>query len=181
MSAASTYAEALFGAALERDELQQTLEDLKGFVESLDENEELRLFYYGTQLPEGEKRRAIDGLSERMTRSSLNFLKVLSDNDRTEIVEDAVRNFEARVEEHLKRVEVELVTAVEISEEAVGRIQERLGRILEGRDVLLQRSVDPSLIGGAVFKFGGRRLDGSVRGQLEGLRDKMLERGVASG
>jgi F-type H+-transporting ATPase subunit delta len=181
VSAASTYAEALFGAALERDELQQTLEDLKGFVESLDENEELRLFYYGTQLPEEEKRRAIDGLSERMTGSSRNFLKVLSDNDRTEIVEDAVRNFEARVEEHLKRIEVELVTAVEVSEEAVGRIQERLGRILEGRDVLLQRSVDPALIGGAVFKFGGRRLDGSVRGQLEGLRDKMLERGVASG
>ena len=111
MSAASTYAEALFGAALERDELEQTLEELKGFVESLEENEELRLFFHSTQIPERQKRQAIDGLTERMTVSSRNFLKVLSDNDRTEIVEDVARNYEALVEEHLRRVEVELVTA----------------------------------------------------------------------
>lgn len=181
MSAASTYAEALFGAARERDELEQTLEDLKGFMESLGENEELRLFYHSTQIPEKQKRQAIDGLAERMTGSSRNFLKVLSDNDRTEMFEDVVRNYEVLVEEHLKRVEVQLVTAVEVSDETLGRIQERLGRILEGREVLLQKSVDPDLIGGAVFKFGGKRVDGSVRGQLDGLRDKMLERGVASG
>jgi F-type H+-transporting ATPase subunit delta len=181
LSAASTYAEALFGAALESDELEQTLEELKGFVESLQENEELRLFYHSTQIPESQKRRAIDGLAESMTLSSRNFLKVLSDNDRTEIIEDVARNYEALVEEHLKRVEVELVTAVEISEEALGRIQERLGKILEGREVLLQKRVDPHLIGGAVFRFGGRRVDGSVRGQLEALREQMLERGVASG
>jgi F-type H+-transporting ATPase subunit delta len=181
VSAASTYAEALFGAAVERGELEQTLEDLQGFAESLGENDELRLFYHSTQLPESQKRRAIDGLTERMTVSARNFLKVLSDNDRTEIVEDAVRNYEGLVEEHLSRVEVELVTAVEVSDERLGSIKERLGRILEGREVLLQQRVDPGLIGGAVFRFSGRRVDGSVRGQLEGLRDKMLERGVASG
>lgn len=181
MSAASTYAEALFGAARERDELEQTLEDLVGFVELLGENEELRLFYYSTQIAESQKRRAIDGLAERMTHSSRNFLKVLSDNDRTEMIEGVVRNYEALVEEHLKRIEVELVTAVEVSDEIIGRVRERLGSILEGREVILQKSVDPDLIGGAVFKFGGRRVDGSVRGRLEGLRDMMLERGVASG
>jgi F-type H+-transporting ATPase subunit delta len=181
VSAASTYSEALFGAALERDELEQTLEDLKGFVEALDENEELRLFYYSTQLPESQKRRAIDGLAERMSASSRNFLKVLSDNDRTEIIGDVVRNYEGLVEEHMSRVEVELVIAVEVSDETIGRIQERLGRILEGREVILQKSVEPDLIGGAVFRFAGMRIDGSVRGRLEGLRDMMLERGVASG
>jgi len=181
LSAASTYAEALFGAARERGELERTLEDVKGFIESLGENDELRLFYHSTQIPATQKRRAIDGLSERMTDSARNFLKVLSDNDRTEMIEDVVRNYETLVGEHLKRVEVELVTAVELSDEALGRIQERLGRILEDREVILRRSVEPELIGGAVFKFGGRRIDGSLRGQLEGLRSKMLERGVASG
>ena len=181
MSAASTYAEALFGAARERGELEKTLEDLQGFVESLEENDELGLFYHSTQIPGVQKRSALDGLTERMTASSRNFLKVLSDNDRTEMIDDVVRNYEALVEEHMKRVEVELVTAVAVSDEILGRVRERLGRILEDREVILQQSVDPGLIGGAVFKFGGRRVDGSVRGRLEGLRDMMLERGVASG
>jgi F-type H+-transporting ATPase subunit delta len=43
---------------------------------------------------------------------------------------------------------------------------------------VLETKVDPELIGGAVFRFGGQRLDGSVRGQLQTLRERMLERGV---
>ncbi|MDN5698485.1 MAG: ATP synthase F1 subunit delta, partial [Rubrobacter sp.] len=110
-----------------------------------------------------------------------NFLKVLSDNDRTEMLEDVVRNYEALVEEYLGRVEVELVTAVEVSDEALQRIKSRLGQILENREVVLQRRVEPSLIGGAVFNLAGRRIDGSIRGQLRSLHETMLERGVASG
>lgn len=181
MSAASTYAEALFGAALEREELEQTLQELKEFVGSLEENDELRLFYHSTQIAESQKLRALDGITEGMKLSTRNFLKLLCENDRTEMIEDVLRNYEALVEEHLRKVEVELVTAVELSGETLGRIRERLGGMLEGREVILQSSVDPDIIGGAVFKFGGRRVDGSVRGQLEGLREEMLERGVANG
>ena len=46
MSAASTYAEALFAAARERDELEGVLEDVQEFGTALDESEELRLFFY---------------------------------------------------------------------------------------------------------------------------------------
>jgi F-type H+-transporting ATPase subunit delta len=178
LSAVSTYAEALFEAAREREELEQVLEDLKDFVGALDENEELRLFFYGGQIPEREKRRAIDALTEGMALSTRNFLKILSDNGREEILEEVLIRYEELVKEHLGRVEVEVTTAVEFSEEELGRIGERLGRILEGREVILQTRVDPDLLGGAVFRFGGRMVDGSVRGQLDSLRVEMLERSV---
>ncbi|MDN5698118.1 MAG: F0F1 ATP synthase subunit delta, partial [Rubrobacter sp.] len=63
MSAAATYAEALYEAARERDELERTLEDLQGFQQSVEENEELRLFYYSDRIAINQKRRAIDGLA----------------------------------------------------------------------------------------------------------------------
>jgi F-type H+-transporting ATPase subunit delta len=50
--------------------------------------------------------------------------------------------------------------------------------LLEGREVILHTSVNPDLLGGAVFRFGGRMLDSSVRGQLQSLREEMLERSV---
>lgn len=178
MSAVSTYAEALFGAARDRNELEATLENLREFLGALEENEELRLFYYGGQVPEVQKRRALDALTEGMTLSTRNFLKVLSDNDRTEALPEIALRYEVLVKEHLGRVEVELTTAVELTEEELGRVRERLGRILEGREVLLETKVDPVLVGGAVFSYGGRRVDGSVRGQLRGLRERMLERSV---
>ena len=178
MSAVSTYAEALFEAAREREELEGVLEDLEDFVDALDEVEELRLFFYGGQIPEREKRRAIDALTEGMKLSTRNFLKVLSDNGREEILEEVLLRYEELVKEHLDRVEVEVTTAMELSDEELGRIKERLGRILEGREVILQTRVDPDLLGGAVFRFGGRMMDSSVRGQLQSLREEMLERSV---
>ena len=178
MSATSTYAEALFGAARERGELEAVLEDLNEFSSALDGSEELRLFFFGGQVPEREKRRAIDALTEGMRLSTRNFLKVLVDNGREHILEDVARRYEDLVKEHLGRVEVEVTTAVELSEDATNRLRERLGRVLEGREVVLETRVDPHLLGGAVFRFGGQMMDGSIRGRLESLREGMLERSV---
>lgn len=178
MSAVSTYAEALFEAARERDELEEVLEELQEFRNVLEESEELRLFFYGGQVPEREKRRAIDALTEGMTLTIRNLLKVLSDNGREEILEEVLMRYEELVKEHLGRVEVEVTTAVQLSEDELDLVKERLGSSLEGREVILQTSVDPDILGGAVFRFGGRRVDSSVRGRLEGLREEMLERGV---
>jgi F-type H+-transporting ATPase subunit delta len=178
LSAVSTYAEALFEAARERDELEGTLDDLRDFAAALEESEELKLFFYGGQVPEREKRRAIDALTEGMTLSTRNFLKLLADNGREEILEEVLLRYEDLVKEHLGRVEVEVTTAVELSEEEINSIKERLGRLLEGWEVILETSVDPDILGGAVFRFGGRMVDSSVRGQLLSLREEMLERSV---
>ncbi len=178
MSAVSTYAEALFEAARDRDELEEVLEELQEFTTALEESEELRLFFYGGQISEREKRRAIDALTEGMTLSTRNFLKILTDNGREEILDEVLLRYEELVKEHLGRVEVEVTTAVELSEDELDRIKERLGRSLEGREVILQTSVDPNILGGAVFRFGGRMVNSSVRGRLQGLREEMLERGV---
>jgi F-type H+-transporting ATPase subunit delta len=178
LSAVSTYAGALFEAARERGELEEVLSDLEEFVAALHESEELRLFFYGGQIPERQKRRAIEGLTEGMKSQATNFLKVLVDNGREEILEEALGRYEQLVKEHLGRIEVGVTTAVELSQDQLDRLKERIGRVLEGREVILETNVDPELIGGAVFRFGGRMMDGSIRGRLESLREGMLERSV---
>jgi len=178
LSAVSTYAGALFEAARERGELEEVLSDLGEFVAALHDSEELRLFYYGGQVPERQKRRAIDGLTEGMKTSSSNFLKVLVDNGREEILEEVLSRYEQLVKEHLGRIEIGVTTAVELSQEQLDRLKERLEGTLEGKEVVLETNVDPELIGGAVFRFGGRMMDGSIRGRLESLREGMLERSV---
>ena len=178
MSAVCPNAGALFEAARERSELEEVLSDLGEFVTALHESEELRLFFYGGQVPERQKRRAIDGLTEGMKTQATNFLKVLVDNGREEILEEVFGRYEQLVKEHLGRIEVGVTTAVELSPEQLDRLKERLERTLEGKEVVLETDVDPSLVGGAVFRFGGRMMDGSIRGRLESLREGMLERSV---
>jgi F-type H+-transporting ATPase subunit delta len=175
LSAASTYAEALFGAARDRDELEAVLEDLNEFSSALYGSEELRLFFFGGQVPEREKRRAIDALTDGM---KLSTRKVLVDNGREHIFDDVARRYEDLVKEHMGRVEVEVTTAVELSDEAMNQLRDRLSKVLEGQEVILETRVDPHLLGGAVFRFGGQMMDGSIRGRLESLREGMLERSV---
>jgi F-type H+-transporting ATPase subunit delta len=179
LSAVSTYAQALFNAALEREELEETLENLKEFVDALDQSEELKEFYFGPQIPESQKRRGIDALTEEMTVSTRNFLKLLIDNGRTEILEDVVPRLEDLVEEYQGKVDVDLTTAVELSEEVLDRLRSRLGEILDGREVILETYVAPNIVGGAVIRVGEKQIDASVRSQLQGLRQKMVERGSA--
>jgi F-type H+-transporting ATPase subunit delta len=178
LSAATTYAQALFEAAREREELEETLENLNEFVDALHESEELREFFYGVHIPEAQKRRAIDALTEEMNASTRNFLKVLVDNGRAEILEDVVPRYEDLVEEHQGKVEVELTTAVELSDEMLDQVKSRLDEILGAREVVLETNVNPHLLGGAIFRVGERQVDGSLRGQLQDLRETMLERGV---
>jgi F-type H+-transporting ATPase subunit delta len=181
LSAVSTYAEALYAAAQEREELEDVLSELQEFDGALNDVEELREFFFSPQITEREKRQALDKLTEDMTTSTSNFLKVLSDNGRNEIFPEILRRYEELVEEHFGRVEVEVITAVELSEEMQERVKERLGKILDGREVLLETRVDPDIMGGAVFRFGGVLIDSSIRGRLNGLRQEMIERSVVSG
>jgi F-type H+-transporting ATPase subunit delta len=113
-----------------------------------------------------------------MKTSTTNFLKVLVDNGREEILEVVLARYEELVKEHLGRIEVEVTTAVELSEDQRNRLKERLAEVLEGREIILETNVDPGLVGGAVFRYGGRMMDGSIRGRLESLREGMLERSV---
>jgi F-type H+-transporting ATPase subunit delta len=179
LSAVSTYAHALFEAARGREELEETLENLKEFVNALHESEELREFFYGIHIPESQKRRAIDALTEDMSTSARNFLKVLVDNGRVEILEDVVPRYEGLVEEYQGKVEVEVTTAMELSDEMLDRLKSRLGEILDGREVVLETNVNPDLLGGAIIRVGERQVDSSVRGHLQALREEMLERGAA--
>jgi len=56
-------------------------------------------------------------------------------------------------------------------------MRSRLGEML-GREVLLETNVNPNLLGGAIFRVGETQVDRSIRGQLQGLREEMLERGA---
>ncbi len=102
-----------------------------------------------------------------------NFARLLAEKGRAAQIREIAAEFEALVaaEEHI--LDVDLTTAYTLSDEDFERI---LGRIEEasGRKVQATRSVDPELIGGIVLQAGSMRLDASVRGRLDRLRQELV-------
>jgi len=87
-------------------------------------------------------------------------------------IRDIADEFETLVAEQERILDVELTTAHELDDTEFGRI---VGRIEQasGRKVQATRTVDPDLIGGIVLQAGSMRLDASVRGRLERLRQNL--------
>ena len=125
--------------------------------------------------PEIEPHRKGDVLAEIAKGADeevVNFLRLIAEKGRAAELTRIVDELDALVAEQERILDVELTTATELSDQEFGRI---LGRIesASGRKVQATRKVDPDLIGGIVLQAGSMRLDASVRGRLERLRQEL--------
>lgn len=167
------YARALLQAARERGRLAEVREQLGDFVASAREVPDLRELLRNPQVEPRAKVSILEGLLGDTDELVRNFLLLLAERGRAAEVEEVEREFERLVAEEEGRIEVELTTAVELSDEEAREI---IGQIehASGRRVEATRRVDPSLIGGIVLQAGSLRLDGSVRGRLNRLRRELV-------
>jgi F-type H+-transporting ATPase subunit delta len=102
----------------------------------------------------------------------VNFVRLVAEKGRAAELAEIVAELDALVAAEEQILDVELTTALELSDQEFGRI---LGQIeaQSGRKVQASRQVDPDLIGGIVLQAGSMRLDASVRGRLERLRHEL--------
>jgi F-type H+-transporting ATPase subunit delta len=166
---ARVYAEALFGAAKGKGNLDTIYEQLGQFADALAENRELQLFFFSPYFSSTEKRdglaKALDGAEPEL----LNFLELLTEKHRMPVLFRIRRNFDALWAKENKRLGVTVTSAVELDPE----IAERIGSEIEkqtGNRVELQRRVDPDILGGLVVQVGNMVMDTSIRNRLEKLR-----------
>ena len=169
------YAEALLAAAKEADSLARVREDLGDFVSAVEESAELRNFLRNPQIEPGVKRRALESLLEGGDEHFLNFVRLLAEKNRIGEVAHVHREFERLIAAEERVLELELTTAIELSDEEAQGIVEEIEKSA-GRKVEATRKVDPDVIGGLVLQAGSLQVDGSVQGRLNDLREELLQR-----
>jgi F-type H+-transporting ATPase subunit delta len=166
------YANALFEAAKEKGRLEPVREQLNDFVRALDDVPELRLLLVNPQLDTRAREEALAAVLADADELVRNFLLLVTEKGRADELDEMVREFEALVAAEEGILDVELTTALELSDAERKKI---LGQIeqVSGRKLRATRRVDPSLIGGFVLRAGSHRVDASVRGRLERLRREL--------
>lgn len=111
-------------------------------------------------------------LSGRLSGDTENFVRVLAENGRLEVLPDIRTQYEALKNEHEGVLEVEVFTAFEMDDSQLADLAGRLER-KTGRKVKARVTVDSSLIGGARIEMGDKVIDGSVRAQLVALENAL--------
>ena len=169
------YARALLEAAKENDRLGPVRAQLGDFVQAVRDVPELRELLRNPQVDPRAKVSILEGLLGDSDELVKNFLLLVARRGRAAEIEEIEREFERLVAREEGRIEVEVTTAVELSEEEAGEIVEQIEQAA-GRRVEATRKVDPRLIGGIVLQAGSLRVDASVRGRLDRLRRELVTR-----
>lgn len=99
-----------------------------------------------------------------------NFLVILASNKRLSLLPEIQTQFEQQKANQEKSVDVEVVSAFEVTVETENKLAEALGKKLE-REVRVSSSIDEDLLGGVLIRAGDLVIDGSVRGRLNKLSE----------
>jgi F-type H+-transporting ATPase subunit delta len=166
------YAEALLEVAKEANRLDRIRKEFDEFAETLEESDELRRFLVNPQIESQSKRGALEDLLAKADPLLLNFLRLLADKGRIGEVAQVHEEWARLLAREERVLELELTTAIELSEAEAAKVVKQIEQA-SGRSVVATRTVDSNLIGGIVVQAGSLRLDASVRGRLEQLREEL--------
>ena len=169
------YARALFDAAKERDRVTAVHEELGDFVRTMDEVPELSALVENPELDRRVKAAALEDLLAGGDELVRNFILLVVEKGRAAELPEILRELDALVAREQRRLDVELTTAFELSDDEAREIVRQI-ESAAGREVEATRRVDPDLIGGLVLQAGSMRVDASVRGRLERLRHELVTR-----
>jgi F-type H+-transporting ATPase subunit delta len=148
-------------------------EELADFATAVAEVPELRAVLRNPQVEPREKARVLEELLGEADELLRNFLMLTAEKGRIADIEEIAREFERLMAREERRLDVELTTAYELSDDEAQDIIKQI-EDASGRKVEATRSVDPNLIGGLVLQAGSMRVDASVRGRLERLRRELV-------
>jgi len=169
------YAEALFEAAKDKKKLPRVRKDFDAFAAALEESDDLRGFLRNPQVETETKIAALDDLLAGGEKLFRNFVHLLVEKGRIAEAGDVHREFGRLIAREERVLELELTTAVELSDKEAAKVVKQIEEA-SGRSVVATRTVDPDIIGGIVVQAGSVRADASVRGRLEQLREELINR-----
>ena len=172
--AARVYAEALFDVAKEKGKLDAIRDELGQFVDALEANRELQVFFFSPYFSSAEKvaglKRAVSGADAEL----LNFLELLIEKHRMPEIFRIRRKFDDLWKHENRRIDVTVTSAVTLESAVVEKVGEAIERQTDQKVELASR-VDPEILGGIVLQVGNKVLDASIRSRLEKLRKSVAQ------
>ncbi len=164
---AEPYAQALMGTAQSADLVDKMGEDVAFLRSILKDSDELQAVLASPVVkPETKKGILRQIAGETVHSYTLNFLQILVDRGRIVFLDSICSQFQTLLRELRQTALAEVVSAVELSDEQKESVRQKVIQISGARQVELQTSVDPDLIGGVIIKVGSQVIDASLRGQL---------------
>lgn len=171
---ARRYASALADVVLARGEAREVQQELGAWERMIEASASLQEVFRNPTVALDQKRKLLNKLIERTgpRQTTINFLKVLLQNQRLMELEEINRKFVEVLDDRAGMIAATVTTARPVAKGAQQDLHEKLAS-LTSRKVRVDFVTDPDLIGGLVTRIGSTVYDGSVRNQLQQFKARM--------
>lgn len=172
---ARRYGAALTDVVVKSGETETVRAELKTWEAMLTANAELSFVFANPAIAHLDKESILNKLIAKAQpgRTTANFLKVLLRNGRIGELSEIIQRFEAELEERSGNVVAKVTSARDLTESEKAELAANLAK-LTGKNIKPAYFVDKGIIGGVVTQIGSTVYDGSVKTQLENLREELI-------
>lgn len=167
-TAGRRYAQAIFGLASEKNTIDAWLNDLQVIAE-VSQHPRAAEYLSNPKVPFEKKEEVAARLFPSVQPQALNLVRMLLTRQRFELAPSIFAAYEELVNQMRGIAQAEVTTAVPLSDQEAEQLRERLSAAT-GKQIILNRKVDPEIIGGMVARIGDQLIDGSTRTRLSQLR-----------
>lgn len=168
------YARAFFTLAESSKSLDKVEKEILAIEKLVLESPDFGKFISSPALSSKTRIAAIEQINKKAGFSKITgqFLMLLAKNRRMALLPEVIAAFKEELSNHRGEVKAEVISARALSDKAVASISGKIGEVTGGKAVI-ERRVDPALIGGVVVKFRSRMYDFSVKSRLDKLQIAM--------
>jgi F-type H+-transporting ATPase subunit delta len=173
-SLAGRYATALFELARDERQLESVGTSLAALREAMRDSADLRELTTSPLIGRDQSVQAVKAVAASMALDPItsNFLGVMAQNRRLGQLGNVIRFFNLLAAAHRGETTAEVTSAHPLDDGQVAALKQNL-RARVGRDVAVDLTVDPTILGGLVVKIGSQMIDGSIRTKLNTLAHAM--------
>jgi F-type H+-transporting ATPase subunit delta len=166
------YAKALFSLEREDDSFKKYRRELEEFAAFYGENEEFRQAVTNPIFPIEDRRKLLQAVLNRSDFSVLirNFLRLLLDKNRIGAIEAITTHYAKLIDETSNIAHAEIVTAKPLKQRTLSDVVKSFEG-LTSKKIMPHVRENPEIIGGVIVKIGDTIFDGSVRTQIEGIKE----------
>ena len=176
---ARVYAETLLRSADRHQRVDDVNESVRALSAVLDATPEFRRFLAAPQIAAERKRALVsEALQARIDPLVSRFLELVIEKHRERVLEEIVLAWKELLDARANRQSATVTTAIAPDAETVARVQAALEKAT-GKTIVLDKRVDPRLLGGLVIRTGDTVIDGSLRSRLVELRRRLRTAGGA--
>ena len=173
-SLAGRYASALFGLARDQRQIESVGNSLDALGQALLDSKDFAELVSSPLVSRDEAGKAFAAIAPQIGLDPVttNFLGVLARNGRKGELRNVIRAYRRLASEHRGETTADVVTARPLNDDQLTALKTQL-RARAGRDVAIDATVDPNILGGIVVKLGSQQIDASIRTKLNRLAQAM--------